>query len=47
MDEDRKTPEKKVSGVEFQNFPTDYHTWVCPLFVLEPLLQVGPAGLPK
>ena len=27
MDEDRKTPEQKFSGVEFQNFPTVYDTW--------------------
>ena len=47
LDEDRKTPEQKISGMEFQNFPTDYHTWVCPVFVLEPPLQGGPEGLPK
>ena len=26
----RKTPEQKFADVEFQNFPTDYHTWGCP-----------------
>ena len=47
MDEDRKTPEQKFSGVEFQNFPTVYDTWGCPVFILEAPLQVVPAGLPK
>ena len=47
MDKDRKTPDKNFSGVEFQNFPTDYHTWVCPIFLLEGPLQGGPEGLPK
>ena len=28
MDEDGKTPEHKISGVELQISPTDYHTWV-------------------
>ena len=35
MDEDRKTPEKIRFGVELQICPTDYHTWGCPVFVLE------------
>ena len=34
--EDRKTSEHKFSGIQFQNFRTDYHTWGCPVFVLEP-----------
>ena len=45
MDEDRKTPEQKFSDVEFEIFVTDYHTWGCPIFVLESPLQGGP--LPK
>ena len=47
MDEDIKTPEQNFSGVELQICPTDYHTWDCPVFVLETPLQEGPAELPK
>ena len=47
MDEVGKTPEQKFAGVDFQNFPTDFHTWGCPVFVLESPLQGGPSGLPK
>ena len=36
MEKDWKTPEQKFSGMEFKNFPTDYHTWGCPVFFLEP-----------
>ena len=39
MDKDGKTPEQKFSGVEFQIFPRDYHTWGCPIFFLESSLQ--------
>ena len=47
MDENRKTPEKKFSGVDFQIFPADYHTWVCPVFIIKAPPQGGPTGLPK
>ena len=47
MDEGGKTLEQKFSGVEFQFFPTEYHTWGFPVFVLEAPLQGGKAGLPK
>ena len=33
--EERKTPDQKFSGVEFQIFLTDYHTWGFLFFVLE------------
>ena len=39
MEEDGKTPEQKFSGVGFQICPIDYHTWVCPIFVIEAPLQ--------
>ena len=35
IDDDGKTPEEKFSGVDFQIFPTYYHTLGCPVFVLE------------
>ena len=35
MYEERKMTEQKFSGVKLQNLPTDYHTWVRPVFVLE------------
>ena len=35
METDRKTPEKDFSGAELQNYPLDYHTWVCTVFLLE------------
>ena len=35
MEKDKKTSEQKFSGVEFQIYPTDYHTWGYPVFVLE------------
>ena len=47
MEEDGNTPEHKFYGVEFQNLPTDYHTWGYLVFVLEDPLQGGPTGLPK
>ena len=47
MAEDRKKPEQNFAAVEFQNFATDYHTWGCPVFVLDPPLKGGPIGLPK
>ena len=47
MDKDVKTPEQKFAGVEFQNFPTDYHTCGYPILVQEYPLHVGPTGLPK
>ena len=33
--------------MELQISPTDYHTWVSPIFVLEYPLKGGPAGRPK
>ena len=47
MYEDVKTPEKKFAGMEFQFFPTDYHTWGFPMFILEAPLQVGLVVLSK
>ena len=47
MDEDRKMSEQKFSDVKFQIFPTAYHTWFFPVFVLDAPLQEGPVGLPK
>ena len=47
MDEDVKMQEQNFSGMEFQIFPTDYHTWGFPVFVLESPLQVRPSGIPK
>ena len=45
MYKDIKTTEQKFSRVEFQSFPTDFHTWGCPTFVIEPPLHGGPTGL--
>ena len=39
--------DQKFSGVEFQIFHTDYHTWGFPVFLLEVSLQEGQAGLHK
>ena len=47
MDKDIKTPGYKFSGVNFQIFPTDYHTWVFPVFVQEAPMKGGPKGIPK
>ena len=33
--------------MEFQNFPTDYHTWGFPVFVIEYPMQGDPVGLLK
>ena len=44
---DRQVRKDDVAGVEFQNLPMDYHTWGCPVFVLESPLQGDPTGLPK
>ena len=45
MDEEGRNPEHKFANVEFQNFPTDYHSWSCPVFLLEAPLQGGPASI--
>ena len=42
-----KALEQKFSGAGFHFFPTDYHTWGCPVLVLEAPLWGGSAGLPK
>ena len=47
IDKDGNIPEQRFSGVEFEIFPTEYHTWSCPIFVLEYLLQGGLTGIPK
>ena len=47
MDKDGNTPEKKCSSVEFKHFPTHFHTWGFPVFVLEAPLQGGTEGIPK
>ena len=47
IDKYGKTLEQNFSVVEFQICSTDYHTWVCPVFVLEAPLQVVLSGLPK
>ena len=47
MDEDRNNMEQKFVGMELQNPPTDYHNWVCPVFVLDDPLEGGPTGPPK
>ena len=47
MDDDGKTPEQKFSGVAFQIFPTDYHTWEFPVFVIESSLYGALEGLTK
>ena len=47
IDGDGNMPEQKFSGVRFQIRPTDYHTWGCPVFILETPHQEGPTGLTK
>ena len=47
IDEDGNTTEQKLSGVEFHIFPTDYHTWYCPIFFLDSPLKVVQTGIPK
>ena len=47
MDEDVNTPEHIFSVVEFKTFPTDYHTWRFPVFVLEAPIYGGLTGMSK
>ena len=47
MDEDRKTPEQKFSGEEFQICTTNYRTWGCLVIVLEAPFQGGATWLTK
>ena len=47
MDEHRKTPEQKFSGLELQIFPKGYYTWGFPVFFLVAPLKGGLTGLPK
>ena len=47
MEKDRKTPDQKFSGVDFQVSPMDYHTWGYIVFILKDPLHGGSEGLPK
>ena len=47
IDKDVKILEHKFSGVEYQNFPTEYHTWDCLVFVIGASLRGGLEGIPK
>ena len=45
MEKDGKNLDHKFVGVEFQIFLIDYHTWVCPVFMLEDPLQGDLRGI--
>ena len=47
MDDDRKTPDQKFSGAEFEKLLTDYHNWGFFVLFLESPLQGGKTGLTK
>ena len=39
--------EKNFAGAAFQILPMDYHTWVCPIFILEDTLKGDLSGIPR
>ena len=47
LDMDGQTPQSKWSGDDCQIFVKDFHTWGCPVFVLDGRLQSNPKGVPK
>ena len=47
LDMDGQTPLSKWSGDDCQIFVKDFHTWGCPVFVLDGRLQSNPKGVPK
>ena len=47
LDADGSTPLSKWSNTDCQIFAKDYHTWGCPVFVLDGRLQSDPKGVPK
>ena len=46
-DKDGKMPEQSLSGVEFQIFLKEYHTWGLTVFILESPLKGGLEGITK
>ena len=44
---DGKTPISKWSSSDCHIFVKDYHTWGCPVSVLDGCLQSNPKGVPK
>ena len=47
VDKNGKTPMKKFSLTHGEIQPTDFHTWGCPVFVLDTENQSGYTGTPK
>ena len=47
LDMDGTTPLSKWSKTESRIFAKDFHTWGCPVFVLDGRLQSNPKGVPK
>ena len=47
LDQDGKSPLEKFSGIDDEITPTDFHTWGCPVYILEAANQSGGIGTPK
>ena len=47
LDEDGKSPLEKYSDTEAEIYCKDFHTWGCPVFVLDEANQSGMTGTPK
>ena len=47
LDEFGRSPLKKFSGVDDQPIPTMFHTFGCPVFILDIANQTGTIGTPK
>ena len=47
LDKDGKSPMEKFSSTHEDIHPTDFHTWGCPVFVLDAENQSGKIGTPK
>ena len=47
LDENGLSPLEKLSGTQEESIPLDFHTWGCPVFILEAENQSGGIGTPK
>ena len=47
LDVDGRSPLEKFTGIDDDKIPTQFHTWGCPVFILDAANQSGAIGTPK
>ena len=47
LDDDGKSPLEKFTGLHDDMLPTTFHTWGCPVYILDAANQSGAIGTPK